>query len=197
MQTDYNLKQHHTLDFNADEQRFDSIYTDHYAALYRYAYTTLNDSTLAEEMVHQVFLKILEKNGPVTIHTSVKSYLYRAVHNECLNHLKHQKVKQVHIMKSGTELNYHTDTPAGKVQYKELEIRLRSAINELPEQCRIIFQLSRYEELKYAEIALQLGISVKTVENQIGKALKRLRIQLADYLPFVLWFLIFISLIKR
>lgn len=197
MQTDYNLKQHHILDFNADEQQFDSIYTDHYAALYRYAYTTLSDSALAEEMVHQVFLKILEKKGPVTIHTSVKSYLYRAVHNECLNHFKHQKVKQVHIMKSGEELNYHTDTPAGKVQYKELEARLRSAINELPEQCRIIFQLSRYEELKYAEIALQLGISAKTVENQIGKALKRLRIQLADYLPFVLWFLIFVSLIKR
>lgn len=193
MQTDYNLKQHHTLDFNADERRFDSIYTDHYAALYQYAYTMVNDSTLAEEMVHQVFLKILEKNGPVTIHTSVKSYLYRAVHNECLNYFKHQKVKQGHSVRSGTEPDYHTDTPAGKIQYKELETRLRSAINELPEQCRIIFQMSRYEELKYAEIALQLGISAKTVENQIGKALKKLRIQLADYLPFILWFLIFIS----
>jgi RNA polymerase sigma-70 factor (ECF subfamily) len=184
-------EQQHTIDIEADEQGFDRIYIQHYAALYQYAYTVINDHILAEEMVQQVFLKILEKNGPVMIHTSVKSYLYRAVHNECLNYFKHQRIKQEHITRSGHEPDYHTDTPSGKVQYKELEMRLRSAINELPEQCRIIFQLSRYEELKYAEIALELGISVKTVENQIGKAIKRLRVQLADYLPFVMWFLIF------
>ena len=66
---------------------------------------------------------------------------------------------------------------------------LQKAINALPESCRTIFQLSRFEELKYAEIAAQLGISVKTVEAQMSKALKRLRIQLADYLPLILWLL--------
>ena len=179
------------VNFNTDERSFDSIYLECYPSLYQYAYTMVNDDILAEEMVHQVFLKILEKKEPMTIHTSMKSYLYRAVHNECLNYFKHEKVKQAHVSNSGNELNYHTETPSGKMQYKELETRLRLAINELPEQCRIVFQLSRYEELKYAEIALQLGISIKTVENQISKALKRLRIQLVDYLPFVLWFLFY------
>jgi RNA polymerase sigma-70 factor (ECF subfamily) len=83
------------------------------------------------------------------------------------------------------------------MQYKELKEVLHAAINELPEQCRTIFQMSRFDELKYAEIAIELGISIKTVENQIGKALKKLRIQLADYLPFVVWFLINILIIKR
>lgn len=179
------------VNFNTDKQGFDRIYLDSYPSLYQYAYTLVNDSILAEEMVHQVFLKILEKKEPMTIHTSVKSYLYRAVHNECLNYFKHEKVKQAHITHSGNELSYHSETPSGNMQYKELEAQLRLAINELPEQCRIVFQLSRYEELKHAEIALQLGISIKTVENQISKALKRLRAQLVDYLPFIIWFLFY------
>jgi len=177
------------LNFNADEQSFDSIYLKYYASLFQYAYTMIRDRILAEEMVHQVFLKILEKNKPIGIHSSLKSYLYRAVHNECLNYIKHEKVKQGHAANSLIEQRLSEENPSGKMQYKELEIKLSLAVNELPEQCRIIFQLSRYDELKYADIALLLGISIKTVENQIGKALKRLRVQLIDYLPFIIWFL--------
>ena len=179
-----------TLYLNADDREFDRIYTDHYPALHQYAYTMLNDRVLAEEMVHQVFLKILEKGGQVNVHTSFKAYLYRAVHNECLNYFKHQKVKQVHQEYAVAEYGTPAESASGSMQYKELETRLHMAINELPEQCRTVFQLSRFEELKYAEIALQLGISIKTVENQISKALKRLRVQLADYLPLFCWFLL-------
>jgi len=177
------------LNFNADKQSFDGIYLEHYASLFQYAYTIVRDRVLAEEMVHQVFLKILEKNKAVTVHSSLKSYLYRSVHNECLNYIKHERVKQDHAAKADIEQSLSKETSSGKMQYKELEIRLGIAINALPEQCRTIFQLSRYEELKYAEIAVLLGISIKTVENQIGKALKRLRIQLIDYLPFIIWFI--------
>lgn len=102
---------------------------------------------------------------------------------ECLNHFKHEKVKLAHVGASSKQLQYHSDTPSGKMQYKELELRVQEAINSLPEQCRTIFQLSRFEELKYADIALQLDLSIKTVENQMSKALKRLRLQLADKLP--------------
>lgn len=179
-----------TLFLNAGTQDFDSIYTEHYAALHQYAYTILSDRELAEEMVHQVFLKILEKGGQVNVHTSLKAYLYRAVHNECLNYYKHQKVKQAHIEYAAQDVKGAVESPSGAIQYKELEKQLHAAINELPEQCRTVFQMSRFEELKYAEIALQLGISIKTVENQISKALKRLRIQLVDYLPLLCWFLL-------
>ncbi|SEB09644.1 RNA polymerase sigma-70 factor, ECF subfamily [Pedobacter hartonius] len=197
MQTDQPLIVQDTSDFNLEGQRFDLVYTEHYVSLFKYAYTMVNDEVLAEEMVHQVFLRILEKNGSVTISTSLRSYLYRSVHNECLNHIKHEKVKDAHIAGTNAGLNYHTETPSGTMQYKELKFQLQAAINELPEQCRTIFQMSRFDELKYAEIALELGISIKTVENQIGKALKRLRVQLADYLPFILWFLLNILLLKR
>jgi RNA polymerase sigma-70 factor (ECF subfamily) len=179
-----------TVYLDADDQNFDRIYTDHYAALHQYAYTMVNDRVLAEEMVHQVFLKILEKGGQVNVHTSFKAYLYRAVHNECLNYFKHLKVKQAHHDHTTIEYGGTSESPSGSMQYRELEKQLHAAINEFPEQCRTVFQLSRFEELKYAEIALQLGISIKTVENQMSKALKRLRVQLAEYLPLFCWILL-------
>jgi RNA polymerase sigma-70 factor (ECF subfamily) len=185
------LKDNNTiLEFESDGVAFDRVYLSHYPALYSYAFTMLADKQLAEEMVHQVFLKILERKAPISIHTSIKAYLYRAVNNECLNYIKHQKVKQNHQSYTMNSMNHQTETPANKLQFRELEHRLHKAINELPLQCRIVFQMSRFEELKYAEIATELGIAVKTVENQMGKALKRLRIQLADYLPIILWLLI-------
>ena len=76
---------------------------------------------------------------------------------------------------------------ADRLSSRDLEEKIRQALNELPEQCRTIFQLSRFESMKYQEIAGQLGLSVKTVENQMGKALKRMRIKLAEYLPFVIF----------
>jgi RNA polymerase sigma-70 factor (ECF subfamily) len=178
------------LQLSADDPQFDQVYLEHYAALHRYAYTVLNERALADEMVHEVFLKLLEKQKGVAVHTSLKAYLYRSVHNECMNYLKRSKVKQRYETYTINKIDPHTENPLGKLQYRELELRLREAINELPEQCRTVFQMSRFDELKYAEIAGQLGISIKTVENQIGKALKRLRLQLADYLPLIIWFLL-------
>ncbi len=150
----------------------------------------LNDHTTAEEMVQQVFFKILERKEPITIHTSVKAYLYKSVNNECLNYIKHQKVRKGFETHSNRDTKEQNTGPVAGLQLKELEQQLKKAINELPEQCRTIFQLSRFEELKYAEIAAQLGLSIKTVETQMGRALKKLRVQLADYLPLVAWLLI-------
>jgi RNA polymerase sigma-70 factor (ECF subfamily) len=166
---------------------FDSLYLDNYLALQRYAYTILSDIELAEEMVHQVFLKILERKDPLDVQTSLKAYLFRSVNNECLNYIKHQKVKQTYHSYATNEMGNTTETPSSKLNYKELEFQIIKSINDLPEQCRTIFQLSRFEELKYGQIADQLGISVKTVEAQMSKALKRLRVELADYLPLIIW----------
>ncbi len=178
------------LHLDADDPHFDQIYLHHYGALHHYAYTLLNDEALADETIHEVFLKLLEKQNGVAIHTSLKAYLYRSVHNECINYLKRHKVKLRYETYTINDMDQPIESPLSKLQYRELEFRLKKAINELPEQCRTIFQMSRFEELRYAEIAAELGISIKTVENQISKALKRLRLQLADYLPLILWFLI-------
>lgn len=185
------------IDFR-HEETLNRIYLDQYAGLHRYAFTFVQDAALAEEMVHQVFLKLLERDAPLIIHTSVKSYLYRAVYHECLNSLKQQKVRQSFSSAHSAEPT-HTETPATKLQYTELETQVHAAISDLPEQCRTIFQLSRFEELKYHEIAAQLGLSVKTVETQMSRALKKLRISLADYLPLLLAILIklFTLLIHR
>lgn len=184
----------HTTDgkpyYDPGSKDFDTLYLDNYPALHRYAYTILSDVELAEEMVHQVFLKILERKDTLDLHTSLKAYLFRSVNNECLNYIKHQKVKQTYQSYATNEMENFPETPSAKLSYKELELQLKREINDLPEQCRTIFQLSRFEELKYAQIADQLGISIKTVEAQMSKALKRLRFQLADYLPLITWMLI-------
>jgi RNA polymerase sigma-70 factor (ECF subfamily) len=182
----YNITDKIQLLNNGDEQTFDEVYTEYYQGLLNYAFTILTDEVMAEEMVHQIFLKIWERKSPIQVHTSLKAYLYRSIHNECLNYIKHQKVKQKHELHTLSTVKTATADAGDRLQFKQLEQRVAAAINDLPQQCRIIFQLSRFEDLKYAQIAQQLGVSVKTVEAQMTKALKRLRVQLVDYLPLLL-----------
>ena len=102
-----------------------------------------------------------------------------------MNFLKHSKVKAAHQAHS-LYVNREPAPDTDQVTLKELQKEIDAAINDLPEQCRTIFQLSRFEDLKYKDIAGKLGISVKTVENQMGKALRTLRTKLAGYLPLLL-----------
>jgi RNA polymerase sigma-70 factor, ECF subfamily len=169
---------------------FDEVYLTYFNALHRYAFTFVRDEIIAEEMVHQVFWRILEKPKGIQVHTSLRAYLYRAVYYECLNYLKHQQVKQAYELQHNNDYSHPSENPYAQLQYKELEGKVKEAINDLPEQCRTIFQLSRFENLKYAEIAGQLNLSIKTVETQMSRALKKLRIRLADYLPMLLMLVI-------
>ena len=142
-------------------------------------------------MVQQVFYKIWEQRERLNIQSSLKAYLYRSVHNLCINHLTHQKIRATHQSYTMQYISQQEeDAAARKVQQSELEKNISKALNELPEQCRTIFQMSRFEELKYQEIADRLGLSVKTVENQMGKALKLLRVKLVHYLPILITYLL-------
>lgn len=172
-----------------DEQVFETIFRTYYERLCNYANTILNDMDEAEEMVQSAFLTVWEKHDTLEIHTSVKSYLYRAVHNSCLNRVKHYKVRKTYgdSVKNQTEL-LHDDASQDLIG-SELDAIVANAIDSLPDQCRLVFKLSRFENLTYAEIAEQLGISVKTVENHMVKALKVLREKLKDYLPVLIWLL--------
>lgn len=156
-----------------------------YNPLCNFAYKHLGSRDEAEETVQSVFINLWEKRADVAIDTSVKSYLYRSVRNHCLNVLKHEKVKREYatyakqsVATSQSESTFH--------ETGELENRIADALLKLPEQCRIIFSMSRFEELKYGEIAAQLGLSIKTVENQMGKALRIMREELRDYLPLLI-----------
>lgn len=176
------------------EQEFERLFKEHFKSLYAYAFTILKNEAIAEEIVQNVFFKVWEKKVPDTIQTSLKAYLYKAVYHESLNYLKHQKIKaqyQLHVMHQSK--NQMDQSASRKMMLKELEEKLRDAMNALPQQCRTIFQMSRFDGLKYQEIADQLGISVKTVENQMGKALKQLRVKLIDYLPVFILALFYIK----
>lgn len=175
-----------------DEQAFEQLFKTYFKSLHSYAFTILNSEAVAEEMVQQVFYKLWEKKEQMDVHTSVKAYLYRAVHNESLNYLKHHTIKSKHQTYAMQQQQNNYEHSAGeKLAGRELEQQIRQALNDLPEQCRTIFQLSRYEELKYREIAEQLGLSIKTVEAQMGKALKLLRLKLADFLAIMLTILLY------
>ncbi|HEY4288349.1 MAG TPA: RNA polymerase sigma-70 factor [Puia sp.] len=176
------------------EDLFEQVFKSHFKSLHAYACTIMRDPMPAEEIVQNIFLKLWEKKGEIMIKENISVYLYRAVHNESLNYLRHRKVRSAY---QSYAMRQHKQTeqekPAEKVVMKELEKRLEIALQELPEQCRTIFQLSRFEDLKYREIADKLGLSVKTIENQMGKALKLLRLKLVDFLPTIL---LFITLFK-
>jgi RNA polymerase sigma-70 factor (ECF subfamily) len=170
--------------------RFEEVFKTHFKALHSYAYTLVREDMLAEEMVQQVFFKLWEKKDSLQIEGSATAYLYRSVYHECLNYLKHQKVRAAYQQYAKALPEGSNGGTAQKIQLSELQQHLNKALGELPEQCRTIFQMSRYEELKYQEIADRLGLSVKTIENQMGKALRLLREKLKDFLPLLLLILL-------
>jgi RNA polymerase sigma-70 factor, ECF subfamily len=168
-----------------DPTTFEMIFRTYYQPLCNYAYTFVQDRDEAEEIVQATFLSVWEKKEDLDIHTGVKPYLYAMVRNAALNVIKHEKIKQQHAAVELAVAEKSSESVTRTVMAAELEGQIYNALNKLPEQCRLVFKLSRFEELKYSEIAEQLNISVKTVENQMGKALRIMREQLKDYLPLL------------
>jgi len=162
------------------------LFRTYYQPLCNYAYTFVQDRDEAEEIVQSTFLNVWEKRDNLSIHTGVKPYLYAMVRNASLNVLKHEKIKQQHVTMELAVADRSVESVTRTVMASELETKIYAAMDKLPEQCRLVFKLSRFEELKYSEIAEQLNISIKTVENQMGKALKIMRDQLKDYLPLII-----------
>ena len=175
--------------FPLDEPTFEQVFKEHYGALHAYANVILKDSDGAEEVVQTVFLKLWERRSELRITTSLKAYLYKAVYHYSLNQVKHQKVRQRHWEETHYIMNQHLSPDNSQIiegQENELVKRIQQTLDALPDKCRMVFHLSRFEELKYGEIAEQLGISVKTVEAHMSKALKTLRLELAEFLPLVI-----------
>lgn len=165
---------------------FEQLFKAHYKALHAYSNMILKDTYVAEEVVQSMFLRFWEKRKLLNVQSSIKAYLYKCVYNDSLNVLKHEKIKTKYQHFTERTMNRYGDSAAVKIELTELQSKLSDALNDLPEQCRVVFQMSRYEELKYREIADKLGISIKTVENQMGKALRILRMSLVDFLVLLL-----------
>ena len=174
---------------NIDLKEFEALFKGHYAELCVFANKFLDDLDAAEETVQSVFVKIWEGKNTLSIQSSIKSYLYSAVRNGCMNQIKHIKIRDTYKTYNQRTIDEGNHLESNEVEVSELESKIQESIKNLPKSRRQIFILSRYEGLKYKEIAEQLNISIKTVENQMGSALKQLREDLVEYMPVLIPFL--------
>ncbi len=173
---------------NGNKEVFEEIYRLYYIPLCNYCSFYVGPMEDAEEIVQNLFLHLWVKRSEIHIRISLQSYLHRSVKNEALNYLHHQKLKQKYVAQK-IKLNGNSfPSVQHTLENEELEILIRRSILKLPENRRKIFEMSRFEGLKYTEIAKKLSVSVKTVETQMGRSLKVLREALKDYLPVVLMF---------
>lgn len=170
---------------SGNKQAFDEVFLKHFKSLHAYAFAIIKEKDDAEEIVQNVFVRIWTKREQLKTDGFLKPFLYRSVHNESLNYLKHQKVRSNFNVHYAEVVKNDTGNLNTELMATELEKNIHSAINELPEKCRNIFQLSRFDQMKYQEIADALNISIKTVENQMGKALKILRLRVVDFLVLI------------
>lgn len=159
---------------------FEKLFRDLYPALCGYALKILKDPDLAEEMVQEVFYAFWKRRLKLEINISLKSYLYKAVYNKCLHSIEHQNIVNKYV-KHAESIKPAFEQPGDSLHAGELYAVYKKTLQELPDRCRIIFKMSRNYGLKYHEIAEKLSISIKTVEANMGKALKAFRRSLAEY----------------
>ena len=163
--------------------KFEEVFNDYYDGLFRYCNTMIASREDTEDIVQNVFLDLWKERDSLAIHTSLQAYLYKAVYFRCMNVIKHEKVRRKYHDES-IPLQEMNDTDP--VLLKEVSQKIEEATKSLPEQCRKIFSMSRNDGLKYQEIANALDLSPKTIENQMGKALRIMREALRDYLNLII-----------
>lgn len=164
-----------------DVKAFEQLFRQYYSPLCHYAMSIVGKREVAEEMVEELFYIIWRDREKLGVFRSTKSYLYTSVWNSCLQHIR-QRNRDEEIQKRMQQtLPDHTGSPEEEAEYKELQVLVEKCIEKMPDRCRQVFQMHRKEGLKYAEIASELGISVKTVEAAITKALNILRKEIESY----------------
>ncbi|MFA8436306.1 MAG: RNA polymerase sigma-70 factor [Marinifilaceae bacterium] len=158
-----------------NEKDLEFLFTTYYAALTAFANKYTGDLDVSRELVQEFFIYLFEKREQLQIEQSVKSYLYQAVRNRCLNYLKKQKTEMQQKEDYRNEAYEDRVDFHDEIECVEFEQQIHSLIESLPDACKNIFKMSRFEGIKNDEIAQQLNISKRTVETQISKALKILR----------------------
>lgn len=174
-----------------DERAFRDLFDAYYKYLTVTAYRYLHDGEKAKDMAQDAFVELWNRRDSLTITTGLKAYLRQAVVNKCLNYIKREKRMDF------SENAMLPETPtvpaaADNLEYEDTRSLIQTAIDALPERCRIIFCMSRFDEKSHKEIAAELGISTKTIENQMTRALKALRSAVAKRTLlwlFLSWFL--------
>lgn len=172
------------------EKAFEEVFQTYFKVLAVFSKKFVQDLSIAEDLVQEVLLKLYENRRSIQFHTSLKAFLFQSVRNKSIDYLRslktksdhHDQIKLLNIAES-TDWN---DT----MEQSELEERISKAIAVLPDQCQLIFKMSRFDGKRNQEIAEELDISKRTVETQVSNALKRLR---KDVLPYVNLLIIILS----
>lgn len=164
-----------------DIEAFETLFHQYYPGMCSYAETLVNQPEVAEEIVQDVFYNIWKNRADLHIYASWQSYLFRSVFNNAMMHLRKSKREQ-----SLDEQWAENHVGSGELLSEEMDAREMNAamiytLEGLPDRTQEIFRLSRFEGLKYSEIATELSISIKTVESNMGKALKALRMSLEKF----------------
>ena len=165
-----------------DESAFDTVFRTHYAHLVRMAESVVREHALAEEVAQEVMLELWRRRETLQVAQTFRAYLLRSTRNRALNHVRHQRIVAREAAIAAIDAP-NAPSAEDEVLGTELEQAVRAAIDGLPKKCREVFLLSRDHGLKYAEIAVALEISVKTVEKRMGQALAELRQRLDQWLP--------------
>ncbi len=158
-----------------------TVFDAHYPDVCRAIYRLIPDHGLMEDLAQEVFLRFWEKREQIEVTVSLAAYLHRMAINEALGYLRRRK--HFDDTEKALHLPAHAaDSAETVLLQRDLAESLQTAMEALPPRCRAVFQLSRFEEMTYQEIADHMGTSIKTVENQMGKALKLLRENLREFL---------------
>ena len=163
-----------------DKPLFEQLFKTHFVHLCNFAYQFVKDSDSAKDITQKVFINLWESRDKIDPQKSIQSYLFTSVRNRSLNYIRDQKKYRSEILDLEThdfEISFEEDS----IALSELKDKVDAALDELPEKCRLVFEMSRYKNMKYKDIAEELDISVKTVEAHMSKALKTLRANLEDY----------------
>lgn len=184
---------------SGNQDAFEFIFLRYYEDLCLYAKSITGSKEVSEEIVQDVFVRIWESRESIEISNSVRSYLYRSVHNQCVNELERWKIKNKFVKNTVENVYYNSllpspfsnDYPIANLIVKELEEKINESIKSLPAQCREIFLLIREKELSYQQVADKLNVSVNTVKTQMQRAIAKLREMLREYLPLVLLLMVF------
>jgi len=172
------------------KSKFEKLFREHFTALCYFAKKYLGDLDSSKEIVHSVFIKIWENREEFNWEKRAKSYLFTSVYNRSLNFIRDNKRFVSTDNDELAETSHAVSDFQDNLEVAELEGRIKQALQKLPEKCREVFELSRFEGKKYSEIAEHLNISVKTVETQMSKALQILKNELKDYLYIFILFLL-------
>ncbi|HAZ02165.1 MAG: hypothetical protein A2W90_23775 [Bacteroidetes bacterium GWF2_42_66] len=173
-----------------DRSEYEKIYHEFFDVLYSLSKQYLMNTDDAEEIVQDAFLKLWEIRSGLNDQSNIKNFLYTLVKNNCLNQLRNKQnaarlIKNYHYQELQYNYEALTKTSENYIQFQELKEKIDLAISELPDDLQVVFEMNRFQDMRYKDIALKLDLSEKAVEARMSKALKILRTELKDYLPVI------------